>query len=115
LARVLEPGGRLCLAIVHPINFAGRFDQASADADFVTKGDYLRAFQYADTVERDDLMITFHSQHRPLEAYFEALEKSGLLVTALREPSVPEHALVLETGRRWQRIPLFLHLRPLRS
>jgi len=47
--------------------------------------------------------------------HFEAFEKAGLLVEALREPSVPEHALVSETGRRWQRIPLFLHLRALRS
>jgi len=59
-------------------------------------------------------MMTFHSQHRPLEAYFLALEKAGFLVEALREPSVPEHAVVSETNRRWQRIPFFLHLRALR-
>jgi len=76
-ARVLEPGGRLCLAIVHPINSAGRFEQASVAGDFVIEGDYLRAFQYADRVERDGLMMTFHSQHRPLQAYFLALEKAG--------------------------------------
>ena len=95
VARVLEPGGRPCLAIVHPINSAGRFDHARPDADFVIKGAYVRAFQYADRVEYDGLIITFHSQHRPLGAYFEAFEKAGLLgllVEALREPSVPEHA-----------------------
>jgi ubiquinone/menaquinone biosynthesis C-methylase UbiE len=43
-ARVLEPGGRLCLAIVHPINSGGRFEEATADAHFVIKGDYLGAF-----------------------------------------------------------------------
>jgi len=59
-------------------------------------------------------MMTFHSQHRPVEAYFIALENAGLLVEALREPSVPEHAIVSEAGRRWQRLPLFLHLRVLR-
>jgi hypothetical protein len=58
--------------------------------------------------------MTFNSQHRPLEAYFMALEKAGLLVEALREPSLPEHAIVTGTGRRWQRIPFFLHLRALR-
>lgn len=113
-ARVLEPGGRLCLAIVHPINSAGRFERASVAADFVIEGDYLRAFQYADRVERDGLMMTFHSRHRPLEAYFLALEEAGFLVEALREPSVPEHAVVSEADRRWQRIPFFLHLRALR-
>jgi SAM-dependent methyltransferase len=114
-ARVLQPGGRFCLAIVHPINSAGKFEEAAADARFVIKGDYLHAFHYADTVERDGLTMTFNSRHRPLEAYFMALEKAGFLVEALREPSLPEHAIVAGIGRRWQRIPYFLHLRALRS
>jgi SAM-dependent methyltransferase len=113
-ARVLEPGGRLCLAIVHPLNSAGRFEQSTPDAHFVIKGEYLRAFHYADAVERDGLMMTFHSQHRSIEAYFIALENAGLLIEALREPSVPEHAIVSEGARRWQRLPLFLHLRAVR-
>jgi SAM-dependent methyltransferase len=112
-ARALQPGGRLCLAIVHPINFVGLFEEATADAHFVIKGDYLHAFHYADAVERDGLTMTFNSQHRPLEAYFMALEEAGFLVETLREPSVPEHAIVSDAGRRWQRIPLFLHLRAL--
>ena len=33
-ARVLEPGGRFCLAIVHPINSAGSFEGATADGPF---------------------------------------------------------------------------------
>ena len=114
VARVLEPGGRLCLAIVHPLNSAGRFEQPTPEADFVIKGDYLGAFSYADTVEGDGLMMTFHSWHRPVETYFIALEKAGLLVEALREPRVPEHAVVSEAWRRWQRLPLFLHLRAVR-
>jgi ubiquinone/menaquinone biosynthesis C-methylase UbiE len=48
-ARVLEPGRRFCLAIVHPVNSAGKFEAATADARFVIKGDYLHAFHYADT------------------------------------------------------------------
>jgi SAM-dependent methyltransferase len=113
-ARVLEPGGRFCLAIVHPMNSAGSFEEATADARFVIKGDYLHAFQYADAVERDGLTMTFNSEHRPLEAYFMALEKAGFLVEALREPGLPEHAFISEAGRRWQRLPYFLHLRALR-
>ena len=92
-------------------NSAGSFEQKTATAPFVIKGDYLRAFNYADRVERDGLTMTFHSQHRPLEAYFRALEKVGLSVEALREPSVPEHAIASAASRRWQRVPLFLHLR----
>lgn len=113
-ARILVPGGRLCLAIVHPLNSAGRFEQATADARFVIDDAYLAAFHYADTVERDGLTVTFHSRHAPIEAYFVALQQAGLLVEALREPSVPEEAIVSPAVRRWQRLPLFLHLRAVR-
>jgi SAM-dependent methyltransferase len=111
VARILVPGGRFCLAIVHPINSCGRFEASTADARFVISGDYLRPFRYSETVERDGLSMTFHSQHRPIEAYFVALEEAGLLVETLREPSVPDQSIVSPAGRRWQRLPLFLHLR----
>ena len=114
IARILQPGGKVCLAIVHPINSAGYFAHKVADAPFVVEGDYLRSFRYSDTVERDGWTMTFHSQHRPLEAYFLALEAAGLLVEALREPSIPEHAITSEATRRWQRLPLFLHIRAYR-
>jgi SAM-dependent methyltransferase len=111
IARVLDQGGRLCLAIVHPINSSGRFETSEADGPFVIKGDYLRTFKYSESLERDGLAMTFHSQHRPLETYFLALEDAGLVVDALREPGVPEYAVTKAAHRRWQRLPLFLHLR----
>jgi SAM-dependent methyltransferase len=111
IGRVLAPAGRLCLAIVHPLNSAGRFLEPNAAAPFVIAGSYLREFDYHDTVERDRLRMTFHSRHRPLEHTFIALEDAGLVVEALREPAVPEHAVTAESSRRWQRIPLFLHVR----
>ena len=37
--------------------------------------------------------------------------RGGLLVEALREPKIPDDAIVLQRSRRWQRLPLFLHLR----
>jgi hypothetical protein len=40
-----------------------------------------------------------------------ALKESWLLVETLREPGIPEHAIVSEAARRWQRVTLFLHLR----
>jgi len=70
IARVLEPGGQLCLAIIHPINLAGHFEVNTADSHFVIRGDYLRAFNYSETVERDGLSMRFHSQNRPLQTYF---------------------------------------------
>ena len=111
IGRVLQPGGRLCVAIVHPINSAGRFETTAADAPFVIEGDYLRTFHYSDMVDRQGLSMTFHSQHRPVESYFLAFEEAGLLVETLREPRVPDHAAVSESSRRWQRLPLFLHIR----
>jgi SAM-dependent methyltransferase len=111
VARVLTPGGRLCLAIVHSINSAGTFETTAGDAPSVIKGDYLSAFDYADAVERNGLSMTFHSRHRPIESYFLALEEAGLLIETLREPRVPDGAVSSGRGRRWQRLPLFLHLR----
>ena len=106
-ARVLEPGGRLCLAIVHPLNSAGTFegDRGDATAPFVVRGSYLADFGYVDDIERDGFEMTFHSAHRPLEAYARALEAAGFVVDALREVTVDD------PGDRWRRIPLFLHLR----
>ena len=110
-ARILAPDGRLCLAIVHPVNSAGQFALKSPDSPFVIASDYLHPFPYSDAIARDGLEMTFHSLHRPLESYFQALEEAGFLVEALREPAVPEHAVSSQADRRWQRLPLFLHLR----
>jgi SAM-dependent methyltransferase len=112
-ARVLEPGGRLCLAIVHPLNSAGSFDSSEADSPFRIPqgGSYLHPRRYADTFERAGLAMTFHSQHRPLETYSRALERAGLLIEAIREPPSPVTPEDSPRTRRWTRIPLFLHLR----
>jgi SAM-dependent methyltransferase len=110
VARVLVPGGRLCLAIVHPMNSAGRFDGEEANAPFRIEGSYLARFDYADHLERDGLTMLFHSRHRPLADYFAAFAASGLAVETLREPAVPESAAKSPAVRRWQRVPLFLHM-----
>ena len=115
IARILAPEGRLCFAIVHPLNSAGHFESETADAPFVIKGEYLRPFRYSETVEEDGLTMTFHSEHRPFAAYFSALEEAGLLVEALRETGIPEHAIRSQASRRWQRLPLFLHVRVRRA
>ncbi len=101
IARVLEPGGVACLAVVHPLNSAGRFEKHGR---FVIRGSYLESFRYSDTVQRGELAMTFESQHRPISAYFDAFAAAGLVVDALREPATPGHD-------SWRRLPLFLHLR----
>ena len=109
-ARVLEPRGRLCIAIVHPLNSAGRFEDDEPDSAFVIRDSYLEGSYYADSLCRDGLEVTFASVHRPLQTYTDALADAGLLIERVREPAVPEPVRNPRT-RRWQRLPLFLHVR----
>lgn len=109
-ARVLAPGGRLCVAIVHPLNSAGQFE-TGPDARFVIDGAYLEQRAYVDEVRRDGLTMRFASIHRPLEQYMAAFGDAGFLLERLREPAMPDHALRSPERRQWQRLPLFLHLR----
>jgi SAM-dependent methyltransferase len=108
VARVLSPGGRLCLAVVHPLNSAGNFVDESAESPFVIGGQYLERFRYIDEIERDGLPMTFHSYHHPLGAYMGALEDAGFLVESIREPA---DGLPGDKHARWRRLPLFLHVR----
>jgi SAM-dependent methyltransferase len=110
-ARALEPGGRLCLAVVHPVNSAGLFAGEGADSPFVVEGSYLERSYYRDDIARDGLCVSFVSEHRPLESYADALAEAGLLVERLREPALPDRAITAAHSGRWQRIPLFLHVR----
>src|SRR4029453_12486857 len=64
-ARVLETGGRLCLAIVHPLNSAGRFGSHEPDSPFTIEGSYLESSFYEDNVARGGLEMTFVSAQRP--------------------------------------------------
>lgn len=112
--RVLEPGGRLVAAIVHPLNSAGTFTGDDPAGPFVVEGSYLHPHRNVDVVERDDLTMTFVSEHRPLEAYSRALEAAGFLVEAIREPALPPGAWDARTVGRWSRLPMFLHLRAVR-
>jgi SAM-dependent methyltransferase len=112
MARVLIDGGVACIAIVHPLNSAGAFhNNGSTPSPFVIRGTYLDEFGYSSKESRDGLHMTFHSQHRPLQAYSRALEAAGLVIEAIREHAVPDEAVASERQSRWQRIPLFLHIR----
>jgi SAM-dependent methyltransferase len=110
--RVLAPGGRLCLAIVHPLNSAGGWAERTADSAFVIEGSYLDEFVYTDELSpRDGLTMRFVSRHAPIERYIDELAVNGLLVERLREPKLPEQGVVGRHSPRWRRIPLFLHVR----
>lgn len=113
-ARVLTPGGRLCLAIVHPLNSAGDFSAHEADAPFVIEGAYLGKSYFVDELERAGQELRLESVHRPIRAYTDALADAGLLIERFREVGLPEHADRGPHSPRWRRIPLFLHLRALK-
>ena len=94
-ARVLEPGGVLVAAVVHPFN-TGR-DRP-----------YFDVARTVDEFERGGVTMTFHQLHRPLESWFALLREAGLEIEALREPRAPEGVPELAHVRDR---PVFLHLR----
>jgi SAM-dependent methyltransferase len=101
IARVLEPAGRLCVALVHPSN---RSAQAVED--------YFNDVRVSDCVSRNGLEMTFESIDRPLESYTNALSDAGFVIEELREPQaaaadVREEPWLAPAAAR----PFFLHLR----
>jgi len=90
------------------------FEGEEADSPFVISGSYLdRSFTRED-VSRDGLAVTFMSAHRSLQEYANAVAEAGLLIERLAEPPAPDGSFEHERGRRWQRVPLFLHLSAVR-
>jgi SAM-dependent methyltransferase len=112
LGRVLRPGGVVCLATLHPICTTGDFVDDALDADFVVRHPYGAPRRYVDQIERDGFAMEFHSMHRPLEAYTDALHEAGFVVDVLREP-VPDEEAIAHFPRlgRQARVPWYLHLR----
>jgi ubiquinone/menaquinone biosynthesis C-methylase UbiE len=120
VARLLEPGGRFVIAMMHPC-FRGpkatswRWDQQAGVQ-------YRRVDRYL--VPRKEPIVTHPGSapdeytwtfHRPLQAYVSALSKAGLFVDALEE--WPSHK-VSTSGPRApaenkarEEIPMFLALR----
>ncbi|NDL56227.1 class I SAM-dependent methyltransferase [Phytoactinopolyspora mesophila] len=106
IARILTIGGHLVMAIVHPINSAGHFpgDRDDATRPFVIDESYMQSKRYVSTRAREGLTMTYHGEHRPLQAYTEALSDAGFVINRLRERASAD------TRDKWHRIPLFLHM-----
>jgi SAM-dependent methyltransferase len=114
-ARVLQNEGRFCAAIPHPTSTAGSFQGRDATAPFVISGSYLDRAPLRMVADRGGVRLTFHSEHRPLETYFEALATAGLLTETIREiPATDDFIARHPDAARWRRIPLFLHLRAIK-
>jgi len=112
VARVLEPGGCFCVALEHPFQVSGRWEQRAADAPFLVEGSYVA--ERVDEVDFGEGLVA-RSRRAPLEAWARMLEEAGLLIEALREPVPPEDYFAGDDARRrWARVPMFLHLRALK-
>jgi SAM-dependent methyltransferase len=116
VARVLRPGGALCACVTHPLADAGRFESREGDAPFIIEGSYLGDRRWFDNVaELDGLRMHFKGWAYPLEGYFGALEKAGLLIQAVREPALDTSTAGQAPGDvRWRRIPSFLFWRAIK-
>jgi SAM-dependent methyltransferase len=101
IARVLEAGGVLCLAIVHPLNRPPEHLE-----------NYFAEQRFSEPVTRRGLTMTFDGIDRPLESYTRALSRSGFVIEDLREPRASD-AIVQQAGElaAAARRPYFLHLR----
>jgi ubiquinone/menaquinone biosynthesis C-methylase UbiE len=104
-ARVLAPGGRLCVCVTHPMADAGTWLD---DTHFAVIEPYLERREMHVPIERDGLAFTFEGPAYPLQDYIAALEGAGLAIEALREPADPE-------GGRWARVPMFLMWRAVKT
>jgi SAM-dependent methyltransferase len=98
IARVLEIGGVLCVATVHPLN---RCD--------TTPDDYFTDHRFAQDMDRDGVPMTFESFDRPLEAYTGALADAGFVIEQLREPR-PDRGVGGRLAAAATR-PYFVHMR----
>ncbi|HEY8813588.1 MAG TPA: class I SAM-dependent methyltransferase [Candidatus Dormibacteraeota bacterium] len=114
--RVLRHGGSLCACVTHPMADAGQFESREPDAPFLIRGSYLgprRAFDVEET--RGDLHMNFKGWAYSLEEYFRPLERSGLMIQAVREPSLePGTGTPSPSDERWRRIPGFLMWRAIK-
>jgi SAM-dependent methyltransferase len=77
-ARVLEPGGKLCASVLHPLFAAGEWlDPDDLGSPFVVPA-YFDAPAKVWVSERDGVTMTFHDRPIPLSSYAQALEAAGL-------------------------------------
>lgn len=81
LRRVLKPGGRLVISIIHPFVYAFCYQDK----------DYFELTRYSEDYEHDDATFTLTYWHRPLQDVLNTFIDAGLRATSITEPSaVPE-------------------------
>ncbi|MEO0989751.1 MAG: class I SAM-dependent methyltransferase [Pseudomonadota bacterium] len=104
--RVLRPGGRLVVGVVHP--FADLLLAHQQTGAFEGQGSYFedRAMD-AQVDERNGLKMHFKGWNRSLSTYTSLLTGAGARLVRLEEPR-PDPTQEWSDGSQWQRLPLFL-------
>jgi SAM-dependent methyltransferase len=114
VARVLEPGGRFCFFLNHPLlqtPNSGWIDDQFLDPpeQYWRIGEYLVENETIEEVEKD-VFIPFI--HRPLSRYVNTLSRNGLLLEWMEEPAPPAGFLAkAEEYAAAATIPRLLYLR----
>ena len=114
VARVLQPGGRFCFFLNHPLlqtPNSGWIDDQFLDPpeQYWRIGPYLTEDETIEEVEKD-VFIPFI--HRPLSRYINALAANGLLLERMEEPAPPAGFLAkAEEYLAASTIPRLLYLR----
>jgi len=103
IARVLEDGKQLVLAIVHPMYSHGRLSGTDGNGDGGAR-DYFQPEQRVSTDQQDDLTVTFYREHRPLETYMTALLDAGFAIEKWDEVTEPDKT------RPNHSVPMFLDI-----
>jgi ubiquinone/menaquinone biosynthesis C-methylase UbiE len=85
-ARVLMPGGRYVISILHPAN-TGKATGQGDDFAFVVDRSYFETRLTREDAERDGVSMVFSSYRRPLRMYASALEEAGFVIEAMCEPT----------------------------
>jgi len=104
IGRVLKDGRHLVLAIVHPMYSGGGFLETGKGAydDFVISRSYFEPERCISKDGQDNLTVTFHREHRPLQAYTKALTEAGFIIEQQHEVTDEDE------GKPWHRVPMFL-------
>lgn len=115
VARVLQQGGRFCVAIAHPLRSAGGFLTKASSSPFQLES-YFGARPWMWSTQHTGMRLTLPGIHRPLHEYTRALQQSGFLIETLHEPRPTKHQVTgYGESARWHRIPCFLHIRAIKS
>ncbi|MEH1098306.1 class I SAM-dependent methyltransferase [Micromonospora sp. CPCC 205561] len=76
LRRVLKPGGRLILSVIHPAVYAIAYPKA----------DYFALTQYSEDYVMDGQTVWLTYWHRPLHAIADAFAAAGFRIATISEP-----------------------------